>query len=365
MIDGDARNCFARVSFFASALAVATKQLSGMAVQLNSLSVATEAATSQIQRLFDSAALLPSLSQAVGTGCQGRSESPTVLELGPNWLNSSAKVLFLGELAIQATKFWVEALPWIWSIVQPKLINPRAVIAEIVTPIWRAVAASEIFDTIAEAGATLMAAVSAPEWAAFGVLVAAVAGALHFVWRNFTAVVRAIRKLSLVVADEAKTFVEKVLSAIGEVIGTNSELMPRRANGRGTTPDAASSRYRFASETMVVGSLIPAVPLLASLVQPESVGFRATSTGLRATAAAMIAVPLLVTPAGVDVTCVQPRVDTTKTASVVINSSPTITIDASDCGDIEQRVLEALRKHREEIYAQWCNELQRRQRTEF
>jgi hypothetical protein len=274
-------------------------------------------------------------------------------------------LFFLSALAIQATKFWVEALPWIWSVVEPKLINLRPVIAEIVTPIWRAVAASEIFETIAEAAGALVAALTASGWAAVGAGVLVVAGTFYILWRRWNAVVRAIRKLSSVVADEAREFVHKVVSAIGEDIGMNSELIPLRGNGRGSTPDAVPPRYSFGSGNRVASSLIPAVLSLASLVRPESVGLRGTNTALQATAAAMIAVPLLVTPASADVTRVQSRVDTTKTTSVVINSSPTITINASDCGDLEQRVLEALRKHRQELYAQWCNELQRRQRTEF
>lgn len=51
---------------------------------------------------------------------------------------------------------------------------------------------------------------------------------------------------------------------------------------------------------------------------------------------------------------------------VVINSSPTVVVNnAESTSDIEQRVLEALRKHRRALYEQWHRELDKRLRTEF
>ncbi len=49
MSDGDATNGLARMSSFASALALATKQLIGIAARLNNLSGAARAATFQIR----------------------------------------------------------------------------------------------------------------------------------------------------------------------------------------------------------------------------------------------------------------------------------------------------------------------------
>jgi hypothetical protein len=79
----------------------------------------------------------------------------------------------------------------------------------------------------------------------------------------------------------------------------------------------------------------------------------------------MLAVPLLVTPAIAGVPVEQMRNDTSSATSVVINSAPTIVINSAQAEDIEPRILEVLRQHREAIYAQWCAELKRRQRTEF
>jgi hypothetical protein len=86
---------------------------------------------------------------------------------------------------------------------------------------------------------------------------------------------------------------------------------------------------------------------------------------LGATAAAVLAAPLLVTPASSEPMPVRTQYQPIKTADMVINSSPTITITTSDSQDIERRVLDALRKHREALFSQWCAELRRRQRTEL
>jgi hypothetical protein len=365
MSDGDATNRLANMSSFASALAVATKQLNSMAARLNGLTAAAGAATFQIQRLSNSAARLPSPSQAVATYCQGRSKSPTVLENSLNWLSGTVKLFFVGGLSVQATKLWVEAVRWIWSIVGPRLNSLRAVIAEMVTPISRAVAELEIFDTIAEAAAALVATLTAPEWARIGALAATAATTFYLPWRNVTAIVRAIRKLCSVVVNEATEFIDTVTSAVSEVIGMSSDLVPRRPDRQGTNPHAAPSRYSFAPENLVSSALIPVLPSLASLVPLESVGVRAANIAVRTAAAAILMTPLLVTPASADIASVQPRIETVRTASVAIHSSPAITINASNCEDIEEAVLAALRKHRDELYAQFCNELQRRQRTEF
>ncbi len=51
--------------------------------------------------------------------------------------------------------------------------------------------------------------------------------------------------------------------------------------------------------------------------------------------------------------------------SVIINSSPTVVINSGEPADIEYRVLEALRKHRDTLFDQWRTELSKRERTEF
>jgi hypothetical protein len=52
-------------------------------------------------------------------------------------------------------------------------------------------------------------------------------------------------------------------------------------------------------------------------------------------------------------------------ASVVINSTPTVVINSEARSDIEDRVIEALRRHREMLFEQWQREAQRRRRMDF
>ncbi len=53
-------------------------------------------------------------------------------------------------------------------------------------------------------------------------------------------------------------------------------------------------------------------------------------------------------------------------APIVINSSPTLVVNRADSAlDLEQRLLEVLRRHRDALYEQWQREREKRLRTEF
>lgn len=53
-------------------------------------------------------------------------------------------------------------------------------------------------------------------------------------------------------------------------------------------------------------------------------------------------------------------------APIVINSSPTLVVNRGDSTfDLEQRLLEVLRRHRDALYEQWQREREKRLRTEF
>src|ERR1019366_2677123 len=69
----------------------------------------------------------------------------------------------------------------------------------------------------------------------------------------------------------------------------------------------------------------------------------------KAAAIAMLSVPLLAAPALATISSGQPRPDTAGSAAIVINSTPTIVINACQPDDIEPRVMEALRQHGEAI----------------
>jgi hypothetical protein len=53
-------------------------------------------------------------------------------------------------------------------------------------------------------------------------------------------------------------------------------------------------------------------------------------------------------------------------APVVINSSPTLVLNRADSTlELEQRLLEVLRRHRDALYEQWEREREKRLRTQF
>ena len=366
-VDSDAIASFATLT---NSISSVTSLLSNLGVCLSATGTASPTAALQIADLSQSAAQLAISCQAARTCCQfqpNRASTPGA-EASPR--SSIQHVFFFDAAILGAARLWKWAgkalLPFVPLVVAKGLVNS---LREWVLSLSRTALQWELVATVLDGAAALVAALATTEGAILAGLAtggAAVLGGISYLlWRHWRAIVRAIRKVSSIVAEETRTFLAIVASAVGEVVGTASEDMPRRVDARRTSPDAAPPRNRFASESPVAGSLITAVPSLASLMRPESVGFRAANIAVRTAAAAMLMTPLLVAPATADVASFQPRTGVRRAASVVINSTPTITINASDCGDIEQRVLEALRKHREELYAQWCNELQRRQRTEF
>jgi hypothetical protein len=86
---------------------------------------------------------------------------------------------------------------------------------------------------------------------------------------------------------------------------------------------------------------------------------------LRRAAASVLAIPMLAAPALAAAPALPRPVAEVARQSLVINSSPTIVINSGESGEIESRVLEALREHREALFDQWQSELRKRQRTEF
>lgn len=85
----------------------------------------------------------------------------------------------------------------------------------------------------------------------------------------------------------------------------------------------------------------------------------------QAAIAAVVAAPIMPAPV-LTAAAARPRgAEPAYSGSVVINSSPSITIQTNDATDMERRVLEALREHREALYDQWHREVRRRQRVEF
>jgi hypothetical protein len=94
-------------------------------------------------------------------------------------------------------------------------------------------------------------------------------------------------------------------------------------------------------------------------LQPRLITLRRTAV------IATLAAPPLAAPVLAAIPATRRARDVSCTPSIVINSTPTVVVKAHQGSDIEQQVLEALKRHRDELYEQWHREVRRRQRTEF
>ena len=364
-------DAIARFATLANVVTVATSKMSALSVQLVKAGAASELAASKIASLARSATQLSLGCQAVAQCCHcDQKPTPSRWQTATIFANVTAQTFLTGTAILAGAEILGKVLRRLQQFSWLALVKDKLMSALRWTlSLGRGVIESEAVSAALESLADVVAALATTETVlltAFATAGAAIlVGTSYLLWRHWNAVVRAIRKLCSVVVNGATEFVDKFASAVGEVVGLNSERMPRHPKRQGTNSNVAPSGNRFPYENLVAGSLIPVVPSLKSLAPPAAPGFRTVNAAVRTAAAAMFMTPLLVTPASADIASVQPRTEMTRTASVAIHSSPAITINASNCEDIEQRVLEALRKHREELYAQFCNELQRRQRTEF
>lgn len=195
-------------------------------------------------------------------------------------------------------------------------------------------------------------------------------------WRDWSPLLIAMQAAAKTAGDELITFVSKIASAtdsafgdFGGISGDNvesasGETTRPRSNRRGvdrTRSIALSSLGSIATvPTRAATRAFVAFnqPGLLSDVQPRQMSRR------RVAAIAIVSAPLLAAPA-VAAMPAQDREHSPRVASVVIKSTPTIVINSDQPADIEHRVLDTLRQHREALFEQWQHELQRRQRTEF
>ena len=179
-----------------------------------------------------------------------------------------------------------------------------------------------------------------------------------------------IRELGAAVSREAIGIMHKLMTAVeGEARDSGRKSLNRpvtRRSRRRKRDRPVQSRSRRCSIRSPRASVVYRARLVA-LNQPRLWGGfqRGPLIVRKAAAIAMLSAPLLVAPAMANISSGQPRLDTAGSATIVINSTPTIVINACQPTDIEQQIMEALRRHREALYEQLCSELQRRQRTEF
>jgi len=363
------------MSAFLAAISAGTERVNDLSARLSALAAISGTAALQIAGLSNAAHTMAT-GQALATRCQCKCEAPTKPPSTVSSLWEKAwKGFFLGAAAIGAAGLWSAAAKRLWAIISaPIVMNGLAAIGRMVTSLRAVEFASEAFVAVAETLGELFAAVAAlaasVPIAAMVAAAAHLAGSAYLMWRNWSAIVRAIRRLCAAVSHAAISIMDKLASAVmGEPEGSSTEdsgpagdaVLRRHARDRlyGLAPSLLASVFASPRPVSSRGFTALNQAQLWSGFQQRPLAVR------KAAAIAMLSVPLLAAPAMANLSSGQSRPDTAGSAAIVINSTPTIVINACQPDDIEQRVLEALRQHREAIYVQWSRELQRRQRTEF
>jgi hypothetical protein len=289
-------------------------------------------------------------------------------------LEKTWKGFFFGAAAIGAAGLWSAAAKRLWAIIAaPVAIKMLAAIGRIVTSLRAFEFVSEALVGVADTIVKLIAAVGALAAAVpIAPTVAAVAltgGAAFLIRRSWSSVLETIRKLISAISAEALAIITDLTSAIGLGLKNDSpgQLAPA---GNATSRERTSRGLRaFASAAFIssAANLLIAAPPSLRTIEPSQIwdGFQAGClSARRVVATAILTAPILVAPTMVNASSDQ-TIARASSTPMVFNSTPTIVINAGQLGDIEHRIAEALRQHREAIFVEWSRELQRRQRTEF
>jgi hypothetical protein len=332
---------------FAIALSTATERVNDLSAQLHTLATFSKAGALPIAAFTATTARVTIMSHAGATAGQDRggviskdsNQSSSLLE-------KALSVMFVGAAVVAAAKLWRDTSIWLAKTRIARAVVVR--IAAAATGVRKVATGSEVLASIAAGVSDVLAGLPIPE----DVLPSALAV-------NPTAIMSGV-------SHPAMTFIRNLSSVIAGEPGADAD---DTGNERGIAREGSRRRYALTPLrwTSIVTSLLRIRPsAFATLEQSQSGGGTQTlKMPFPGVATAMLALPLLVTPAITSVPSEQMRNDTTSATSIVINSAPTIVINSTEAEDIEPRILEVLRQHREAIYAQWCAELKRRQRTEF
>jgi hypothetical protein len=350
---------------FASALSLGTARMNQLSTRFAKLSTLSDILASKLGKLSSNAASMMSFCQTITTCCQCQENSPSKTG-SSSWphLETTDQLFVLSTAVLAGVKLWAEATKRLWRAVVIPIA--AALIGRALIPMWRAMVASEALAAVTEAAVELAAAVATLASSPIIVLPAATAlitAVSYLVWRNWSAIVKVIGRLTAAVSREVINVIGKMASAVvGPENGTTAE--------NGTSRDRRSSGFRAFATTAVTSSaanLVRLAPPSLRAIEPSQIwnGFQAGRlSARRAVATAMLTAPLLVAPTMINASSDR-TIPTASSASMVFNSTPTIVIHACQPGDIEHRIAEALRQHREVIFVEWSRELQRRQRTEF
>ena len=349
---------FHRIAKFAAALSTATERVVRLSAQVRTLANSSKAAL-PIADLTANTARVVTKSLVTATARQYRRGIVTrESNQASSFLEKALSAMFVGAAIVAAAKLWRDAGARLLKTSIGHAVVVR--VATAATALHEATTGSEVLASIAEGVSALVGGATLPEGALSTAVSASgaafLSGDSYPPARDWTAVIRVIRKVGSTLTDEAMTFIRKVASVVG---GESEPASGDTVSDRGTAREGSRHRYALASSrwNSIVTSLLR--------ISQSSDGSKTPGIPFPRMATAMLAVPLLVTPAITDLPVGQMRNDSTSATSVVINSAPTIVINSSQAEDIESRILEVLKQHREAIYAQWCAELKRRQRTKF
>ena len=362
------------IAAFLAAISGATEDVNELSARLTTLAAISRQAALQIADLFNAAHTMAT-SQALATRCQCKCEVPTKPPFTVSSpLEKTWKGFFVGAAAIGAAGLWSAAVKRLWAIITaPIVMKGLAATGRIVTSLRAVDFVSEAFVAVVDAVGELVLAVgalaAAMPAASVAAAVALIGGAAFLIWRSWTSVVRIIRKLASTISTEALTIIGDLASAMGLGLKSDSpdQLEP---TGNATSRERTSVGGHSLASAMVAALASNGLPrALFALreakpsqiwngVQPR----RLTFAGPVATV--VLTAPLLVASTMANISSDKATAPGAS-ASMVFNSTPTIVINGCQSDGIEYRIEEALRQHRELIFAQWSRELQRRQRTEF
>jgi hypothetical protein len=414
------RDALADFLRFANSVHATTEALAQMRLQMERFAAATQTATRQIEG-FSSAVRSLSGIQALTSCCRcmcaqtnaagGPATASGTPEKGEdsihrmyqhvanfgNKLIPFAAIADLGAWVVQGAKsLWgivgepVMALlgkvrAWLGSLPE------SADVYELVGAVWEAVAPA--LTAIGEAAVALAGLLDPLDWLVIGAGVTIGGGGYlayrfrdsieHFfktVWDSIDARVHAmykeVERLASVVASGAMRAAAELRALASSWAASMRAMAGHLAMLRSHLVEGVSQLASLLAKVPASGSLAPSAPsqiagarmnalvaphvaLVARMQGPNLSGFR------RAVAVSALTIPMLAAPAFAGPPELPRLASGTGSQSLVINSSPSIVVNCGDPAEVESRVLEALRKHREALFDQWQSELKKRQRTEF
>ena len=358
---------------FAAAISTATGRVKNFSSRLAALSNISITPALKIPTLSSTAAQMIAPSHILTTQYQCKPMTSPQTK-GETWtyLGAADNAFVIGTVLLRGAKLWADAMKWLRLMAVAPIVKTGASIAgRIAGPFARAIAESQKLAAISAAAGELVAAVvvlaASTPLAAIGAA-ALFGGAVYVAWRKRGDITRAVPRLDAAISHGATKLWSELVATVsggpkddGDIASTPGEDSALRRSGRSRLRSIPPLMLHSVSADLAALQPLVFSPLRYAGFSPLSLGAEA----LRAAAVMMLTAPLLGAPAQAAVAVRGISAETASFNSIVINSTPTIIINSNQPDEIEQRVLAALKQHREAIYAQWCSELQRRQRTEF